>query len=147
MRVHVYDYVPPKHQQHDDDCKKSHGNHFIITSQSQNIVDLTQNSDFHLINFKWTITCSNKNFKNHKCALPMAVYAHQGYPEKYSCSCKTIGLTSPVYELGHGGLTHFNECDHCVWQGRDAPRCVFTVSFSTPANFSNNLGEKKQNKV
>lgn len=93
------------------------------------------------------INCS-KHFKNHKFTLPMAVYVHQGYQEKYSCSCKPIGLTSRVYVLGHGGLTHFNECDHCIWQGRDASRCVFTVSFSTPTNFSNNLGEeKKQNLV
>lgn len=32
-------------------------------------------------------------------------------------------------------LTHFNECDHCIRQGRDASGGVFTVSLSTSADF------------
>jgi len=32
--------------------------------------------------------------------------------------------------------THLYERDHCVGQGRDAPGCVFAISFSTSTDFS-----------
>lgn len=42
-----------------------------------------------------------------------------------------------VIHVCAAGLTHLYECDHCVWQGRDAPGCVFTIRFSTSTYFCN----------
>lgn len=52
LSQHVFICTITCHQQHDGYYKKGHGNYFLITSQSQKIVDLTQNSDFYLINLK-----------------------------------------------------------------------------------------------
>lgn len=44
-------------------------------------------------------------------------------------------------------LTHFNECDHCIRQGRDASGGVFTVSLSTSADFCDDWENDKTHSI